>query len=614
MFLLTGIASILNVLTNRPVLGRVEGAASLEFDDRDTLPGNHFGLVGRATINVPVSETSALRLNLDASFQDPIVKIVNTDPPGVRRETAQKILGGRLKYLWSPSERLSVYLIGDYTRQRGTGGGDNDQSSRVNGGGLFAAGLAQDGIVSGPDNFRSGADGALYSDLETGGVSLNVQYKLTASLSISNIAAWRRLHTNYDFDFDYTSKNYANNYNAGQSFNQYSDELRLTLQPGKLIDGQIGLYFFKRTQGAFQDLQATAGTARPNYLGTDVLSDVSSRSLAAYGQANLHLTDKLNLIGGARVTNDHVSLDLTQNFGTYVVTILGPKAVRLNQSFDNTQFNYKVGAQYQLDPNVMAYATYSTGFKGASFNQSETFAGQNLLVRPETVRDVEVGLRTTTLDGRARLNISGFLENFSDLQVSSYFPAAATYITANAAKARSIGAEISGMLKPFGGLTLNAAVTVVDAHFTDFPDSQCYPGQQLASCVATGRFNAAGVQLPRSARFTSTAEAMYEFPISAVSKAFVEGNYFHRSSINYSAAGDPRVTIGSADLIGLSAGVRLPGGVELSIFCKNCTDQHLPNYVYIDILNQALSKAVSVDQVFGYNSVRTLGARISVSF
>lgn len=600
-------AGLVNVRTRRPVIGSFEGRISGELDDRGSAQGGPFGYVVRGTVNVPVTSNSAFRLNVNNSEQDPIVGLVARGRG--RIDDFHHRTGVRAKYLLEDGG-LSIYLIGEYNRERGLPG---DVSYRYDGNGLVHAGLVSNGIVASPTNRSYGADGDMFRSIDTGGVTLNTAYELSPSVTVSNIAAWRAFKRDESTDVDYSTLSIANKFANTDRYSQWSDELRAALQPGGFVDGQIGLYGFFQRQHGVQSVAAALFTPLPAFAGSDLDFIRKGRSLAAYGQFNFHLTSALQLIAGARVTNDHISISGTQNFGTYVVTVFGPKRNIYAQSYDNTKFSYKVGGQYQLQPEIMAYLTYGSGFKGASFNQSPGVLGQNQLVRPETADSLEAGLKTELFSRRLRLNLAAYLENFSDLQVQSFDPTVGSFVIGNAAKARTKGIEVSGTAKPFAAFTLDFSATLQDAKFLNFPGALCYTGQPDPSCV-TGQFNAGGLSLPNAAKFISNVTGSYDFRIDSTARGFLQASYYHRSSVNYAPSHAPQLGLGPIDLLDLRAGIRLADRLEFSVFCRNCTNRIYPVAIYNDNVDSTSSPVQSFFQSWGPNSVRTMGVTASFSF
>jgi iron complex outermembrane receptor protein len=68
----------------------------------------------------------------------------------------------------------------------------------------------------------------------------------------------------------------------------------------------------------------------------------------------IHATDKLRLIAGGRYTDDILSLHMQND----TATAIEPHALHVGK------VSWKAGAQYDLDPRTMAYATVARGFKG----------------------------------------------------------------------------------------------------------------------------------------------------------------------------------------------------------------------------------------------------------
>jgi iron complex outermembrane receptor protein len=226
-------AGLLNVISNRPVIGKTEGSMNLEYDDRDTAPGGHFGIVAKATLNLPVSEHSALRVNVLESYQDPIVKNVNATSD-FHQEDFQERSAVNARYLYEPSTDLSAYVIGDYSRERGIGGIWDRSWRSVAPNGLEAANVAGDNLTAGPNLLYFGAEGADYRSVDTYGISVNVKYELGAGLTLNNIAAWRAYKLSYNLDSAYEGFSTLRVNSAHDDYNQYSDELRLAFNANKV--------------------------------------------------------------------------------------------------------------------------------------------------------------------------------------------------------------------------------------------------------------------------------------------------------------------------------------------------------------------------------------------
>jgi iron complex outermembrane receptor protein len=339
-------------------------------------------------------------------------------------------------------------------------------------------------------------------------------------------------------------------------------------------------------------------------LGGDVVSANFDHSYAAFGHFNYHVSDGLRLLAGARETYDTVAMHNLEDQGTYVVNLFGPPGA-FNYSHSNSNFSFKLGGEYDLMPGSMLYINYGTGYKGPAYPTNLAFAGQDPYIFPETVHDVEGGIKTMLLDDKLRFNVAGFYEKFTNFQTQTFTTNAIPY-TGNAGGARSAGVEVNATARPVKDFTVNLGLTYAESVFTDNITS-CYPGQSVASCPNGTDFQAAGAQTPASAKISSTLEGMYDFHVGA-NTLTAEANWYHRSSMNFSANADPGTETGAIDLLGANLTYRLQQ-TELSVFCKNCTNKIFPSY-----LARQPGDGGAIVQSFSYNSVRTIGASLNYKF
>ena len=93
-----------------------------------------------------------------------------------------------------------------------------------------------------------------------------------------------------------------------------------------------------------------------------------------------------------------------------VLRLSQPLLLDSNHTWDNT--DWRVGLEFGLGTDAMAYATASTGF--LSGNAKSAFDGGGTYDE-RTVDAYEIGLKSTLLDGRLRLNIAGYYNEYEDL-------------------------------------------------------------------------------------------------------------------------------------------------------------------------------------------------------
>ena len=128
-----------------------------------------------------------------------------------------------------------------------------------------------------------------------------------------------------------------------------------------------------------------------------------TKSYAAYAQADIHLTDKLDLQVGGRVTHDRKKTSLTEDFPPPVGRVV------INGVFKKTKPTYSVGLNYKPVSDTLLYAKLSTGFLSGGAVGDVTF-------KPEYVRSYEAGVKTDLFDRRLRINAAVWDARYKGLQ------------------------------------------------------------------------------------------------------------------------------------------------------------------------------------------------------
>ncbi|WP_179562557.1 TonB-dependent receptor [Sphingomonas sp. R3G8C] len=643
-------AGLLNIVTARPKLGDYSSATNLELVSRDkpSESGSAFGVIARETLNIPVTANSALRLSGLYSYQEPATTHVGAYAPGTRHDLNATSFSFKGKYLAELTDQLTFYAIGDYNENHGIAGIFDNTYRQVDATSTNLPSLNAAGITPGSRNFLFGGEANQFRDIKTGGAQGQLSYRLASGIEISNLFAWRFYTQNQAVDGDYLPGNGLNT-NASQSrYDQYSNELRVALPAENRLSGQVGLYWFKskldlaRQLAGNSYLSDTAARGYPFCVGavavpganppTCARSNVAqvgsdrnyvqnTQSYAGFGQLTYKVVDGLQLIAGGRVTHDKIDLVLAQNQLNYYQALGGPRGT-FSSSYANTDFSWKAGAQFQATPTIMFYGFYGRGYKGPGFNDSFPTATADVVVRPETSRTAEIGVKSSFLNRKLTINLSAFHTKFDNFQVQSFNAALATFQVQNAASVTSKGIEAMVIVAPFTGFTLTSSASLLSSKFDSFAGAQCYPTQTTYGCSATqATFDAAGLTLPAAPRFTSTMLARYEVPLEGTVKPFIQGNWYHRSSINYTVNQAPGATVGAIDVFGASIGAKLSNRLEISVFCKNCTNEINPTSIGVDSgdsnarnsRGQSTPK-LSYTQQFGLDSVRSFGLNLGMNF
>ena len=156
----------------------------------------------------------------------------------------------------------------------------------------------------------------------------------------------------------------------------------------------------------------------------------------------------------------------------FPVTAVFPIPRTFNEEFKDDELIYTAKVGYEIAPSVSTYASFTHGYKSGGFNLDSTAASRTGLApvgdpsfKSEEVDAYEIGLKSKLLDNRLTLNVAGFIQNFENFQVLEF--TGAQFTTFNVPKADSVGVEIEAVARPIDGLTLNGALTLLDASYPD---------------------------------------------------------------------------------------------------------------------------------------------------
>ena len=625
-------SGLVNITTTRPQMDENSGKVSLEYNMRPTVPTDAVGTILNGTVNLPVSDNSALRINAHFSDQESLTQNVFPSESKVDPDIQKSSV--KAKYLYEDGP-LSIYAIADYTKNTGNGERFARTYRTVAPESETLPFLEADNIVAGPENFLLNADGEHFGEIEIGGVQAEISYSLDNGMDIVNIAAYRYSESDRSIYGDFSAK-VDQVVNTNQTdYDQFSNELRLIFPETDSYSGQVGLFYFNSTQ----DINAILEVVGPPpfvaigfpfcigaeisgpppacpysndvFLGSDSITKFEQTSYAAFGQFDFYLSDKLTATAGARLTKDEVDTDVLQTQLNYFVPIGGPRGNFID-SVDNTNLSWKLGLQYQSTNDVMFFGSVGQGYKGPGFNTDNLGIPEvPFAVQDEVSTTIEVGLRSQLMDGNVIFNATLFNTDFEDYQAQSFNLIAQGFILQNAATVQSRGAEVAIKALATDNLTFSWDLALLDSTFDEFLEASCTPDS--LQCGPDDRFfDASGFATPLSADVTSSLQANYEQELTDSMYGFVNASMYYRSELNY-GIGSPQRTVGSATTFNISMGVVTDSHWRVSLFCNNCTDEVIPTSIAFDPGDNNDGLA-STRQSWGLNSVRSIGIAVSKSF
>lgn len=303
-------------------------------------------------------------------------------------------------------------------------------------------------VLDDPD--KSYASGANFDQVEAWGVALDLDYALTDGMSVRSITAYRELDSAFGVDvggapFSALAPTFEDDEE------QFSQEFHLS---GVTWDDKwnylIGAYYFHE-EGTHDDgVPFTGGLLQvwstPNEYETD--------AYAIFMHNNIELTERWGVTFGVRYTEEDKKFTGSQRdengftaalFGVPSFAYTNNDIYQLYPLVENQQdfedVSYRVGAEYRLDPNIMIYGSFATGYKGGGWTtrllapelDAPTFD-------PEEAETIELGVKSELLDGRVRLNAAIFQTSYDDIQLT--FVDGPSPVTANGGDGTINGLEV----------------------------------------------------------------------------------------------------------------------------------------------------------------------------
>ena len=415
------------------------------------------------------------------------------------------VYGIRVRAKFTPNDAVTAMLTGEYMKSTGV----NDPFKAL------SPGLANFPPLNGYSPIgiadEINQDAPLVDDKTNKSVSLRIDWDVSESVTLTSVTGWRSFDTVEFGDLDDTelSTAYYDNLLDTETFQQ-EFQVHFEQDNWQAIGG---VFIF--TEDASQYLAFPF----PVY-GVIPISqpEIDTSSFAAYGQATYNVTDRLRLTGGIRYTKDD------KEFFNLVDLI--PFFTGATQEVERTddEVTGRVALEYDVNENVLAYASLSRGFKSGGFNGS----GLEPPFEPEYLLAYEVGSKAILGDGRVQLNVAGFYYDYTDVQVQRIVNVGSSID--NAGEASGIGAEFEMRAELTEGLAVDVGISLADVEFDEFLSQD--PILNLMNPMA-GEQDLSGNKLPRVAPFSGHFGVEYAQQLNGAGMLTVRGEAQHQGRIYF---------------------------------------------------------------------------------
>ncbi len=333
--------------------------------------------------------------------------------------------------------------------------------------------------------------------------------------------------------------------------NIFANEVRLSSKGGSPFNWTIGTFYRDESIDG-----VTETVTEPNTLPFQVLDGVTelrSKSWAAFGEANYQITSHLLATVGLRYFSDQRSEDADSvSFGFPTHDVNTGTFSTLNPRFN---------LRYEFSPTSMVYVNVAKGFRSGGFNLTSAGGGVFTVPPryfPDSLWSYEAGTKHELFDRKLELQGAVYYEDWTNVQQDVFLPTSAIIIVQNAGHAAGWGTDLQADWHATPDLDLSATYGWNNLHF-----------------LTTTSEKAAGEPVDFAVHESASVSADFHHPIG-------EATGFVRLDYQYAGAGQiniddfaTHIHLPARDSLGLHVGVDYRQ-FEISVFGTNLTDNRTP--------------------------------------
>jgi len=534
-------------ILQEPKLDRIEGSVAATLTH--ARGSGSAGWSGTGILNLPISHTLALRVNLQRQDYPGITDYRNLyvlDANGVPARTGTIFAGGpnsaqytskkdvdgfqswfaRAALRFEPSSDFHATL--SYIHQDDHSGGRRQPTPGTNGAAITYGEFDNGALILEPAD-RKFDLGALEASLDLGFATLTSAsswYDNHGSSESDNTGFYANAFANFYYFYPRPL------YTAERTFGDkaFTQEVRLVSNGTHRFDYVVGLFFQKQVRRVSQvsDLvgfrdYAAALFGTPIFVATDNIFTYRRAEhftdRAVFGELTFNATPRLHFTGGFRYFSNTSDVDTFVRTGAYAGIAASVETPFKNDDHDVL---FKGNASWKFGGDDLLYATVSQGYRRGG-NNGVPIVGRfandpaYLTYRSDRVTNYELGVKGRMLNG-IQYDVSLFNIDWRHPQFNTSAPVGSYFVVLNGDRARTRGfeAQLSGRLGPHFDYALGYAF--VDGKVKrDFIDP-------LGRLVAP-----AGSPLPGVPKHAVTVAADYTQPLGGAYNGILRVDGFYQS-------------------------------------------------------------------------------------
>ncbi|MBX2848869.1 MAG: TonB-dependent receptor [Acidiferrobacterales bacterium] len=418
------------------------------------------------------------------------------------------------------------------------------------------------------------------------GFSVEVNYELESGLGVKLITAYR------DWTADVVESTFrlpTNLLPRTTAFDTqtYSQEIQLISPGGETIDWIAGGFWYKEEYSINEVFDAGDTFCLPTVAGlagpeageacaaaqqsplTDTTFSQELDSLAFFGQATWNVSSDFSLTLGGRWTSDEKAGDFTQSAFNPYGTLVRANEEQLGMEIDDSKFTWFANTSWDLNKNMMVFATASTGYKSGGFNSqggSSALEREQRIFAAEDTENIELGLKSRLLDGAMTANVGIYRTDIVDFQDRAFD--GLSFVVLNAGEIRQQGIESDVNWMATEALRVVIGLSYLDSEYLEFSDAPGLPGGPVQDLKGETRNFSPKWQTSIAADYTGTLNSDLEW-FAGASYSWIDDQ-----NVGAVANNNPQSIQESYGLLNGRIGIRsTEGDWDLTLFGNNLTEK-----------------------------------------
>lgn len=551
----------------------------------DVSYGNYNDVQAQGMVNIPANDLLALRGAVIVHRNDGYY-----DTRGSTSENYWKAndYGARLSALLTPTHALKWRLTAEKFVIRGTPGYSIDTGPD----GKPADGLP---VFERPIPNRATA----INDVDNLLIRSRIDASLSDHITLAYVAGYQKLDLKTQYSL--TEATY-DGFRPEHTDSQFH-ELDATFEVGIASNIAGATYFVQNTATGDRYRLPVLGVFSNTAVGGP--SRGEARSWGIFDQLRLAVTDRLNLVGGIRYSNERSAHDAASssfcplaaypNIPLDGPDFFGPGCSLTSIGAVSDSWNsvtWKANAEFSVSPSLFTYAGVTTGFKSGGLNPPAV--GTNY--SPEKVTNYETGIKYFPADVPVNVSATLYYMDYTDIQGYGFIGVQG--ITTNANGAAIYGTELESQWRPTRSDRFSGFLTYTHATYTKYLNAV---DQQLNIVYP----DISGNTLPHAPRVTARLEYAHDLALANGASLTPKISVYWQSRSYLRELNLPIDKVNAYTKTNLNLSYAAPGkNWSAEAFVYNLENGRVRNYALT-----ALGRYFS-----DYDAPRTYGVRISYRY